>query len=387
MAMASLSMHGFRRVSALVLAAGLCPSLFAAEAAPAPASGTAAATSVTAAAAPKPADKKGPATAPNAPKPEEAILYTIHVGKRQVLGRTDADGRCKAYLGKPNEGWLGYADPKAAGDDYQAVSSPDGSHLALLSSRNGSINLWLLSADAREWQQLTDDDGGILEPAQATGPVLAFSPDSKRLAVIRRGSIWVLRLGTDQARNVATDRDLQSLAWSPDGRWLAYLSGSSVHKADTAGSLDVLLSAGLADQPDLAWLPDPKSESLYFLASGLRKVDGRRRVSLVVPSASKPNDIALLPGGRQAALLVPAASGSTEVFLANVGDKSGGLTQVTSSGADAVLASSLPKTLYFMRDGLLWRCDLEGLKAKPLGSVKLSAPRVGLLLPLKGVCP
>jgi hypothetical protein len=256
-----------------------------------------------------------------------------------------------------------------------------------------------LSADAKQWQQLTDDDGGILPVEDAAGPVLAFSPDGKQLAVVRRGALWVLNLSgpkgavaapgepVEQLRTLTKERGVRSLAWSPDSRWLAYLVGTSLRKVDTAGNLDVLLNSGLADQPQIAWLPDAKAESLYFLSAGLRKVDSRRRVTLMAPSSVKPNDIAIFPGGRQVGLLATAASGSAEVFLASVGDHSATTTQVTSNGAEGVLASSLPKTLYFLRDGVLWRCEQDGAKARPLNTVRSAAARVGMLPPLKGICP
>lgn len=393
--------------AAAVLALCLVGDLRAESGAPQAASPSAVArpaSSTAAAKAPATAVKVAPAPAATpANKPEECLLFTVRIGQRQVLGRMDPEGKCKAYLGEQGKGWIGYADPKAQGDDYQAVSDPEGKRLALISSRGGAINLWLLSADATKWQQLTDDDGGILPVEDATGPVLAFSPDGKQLAVVRRGALWVLNLSgpkgataasaasavepVEQLRTLTKERGVRSLAWSPDSRWLAYLVGSSLRKVDTAGNLDVLVNSGLADQPQIAWLPDAKAESIYFLSAGLRKVDSRRRVTLMAPSSVKPNDIAIFPGGRQVALLATAASGSVEVFLAAVGDKSATTTQVTSNGAEGVLASSLPKTLYFLRDGAIWRCEQDGAKARPLNTVRSAAARVGMLPPLKGICP
>lgn len=370
---------------ALLLSAGLS----AAAAAPDAGSPTAQAPSA-APLSPAAKAKPAPAAAEKKPapiKPVEALLFTQLAGRHQVLGRVDANGDCKAYLGKPGEGWIAYADPKISGDDYQAVSSADGSQIALLSSRNGAINLWLISADAREWKMLTDDDGGILEPSEATERVLDFAPDGKHLALIRRGALWVIALNGDQPRTLTQHRGVRALAWSPDSQWLAYLIGSSVHKVDVAGSPDLLLSHGLADEGDLAWHPDAKQELIYFLGGGLRKVDSRSRVKLLVPSFSRPNDLAVLPGGRQVALLVPGANGHSEACLATLGEKNLTVAQVTQEGAEGVLASSDPKMLYFLRDGVAWRCDLNGRKARPLGSVKMGAVRVGMLPPLKGVCP
>lgn len=328
-----------------------------------------------------------PEKKPEPAKPEETLLFTTRAGQRQVLSRSDAEGGCKAYLGQPGQGWIAYPDPKTPGDDHQAVSSPDGRHIALLSSRSGSLNLWLLDAEAREWRALTDDDGGILDPADATGPVLAFSPDSKRLAVIRRGALWVMAVEGEQPRTLTLERNLRALAWSPDSRWVAYLSDRNVRKVDAAGAPDVLLSADLADQPQLVWHPDPKQDLLYFHSGGMRRVDSRRRVTLVAPSPSRPNSLALLPGGRQAAMLLPVAGGAQEVHLFNLDGKAAKPVQLTQGGAEAILASASGKSLYFMREGVAWRIDLNGSRAKPLGTVPMATVRVAQLPPLKGVCP
>lgn len=320
-------------------------------------------------------------------KPEETLLFTQASGHHRVLGRIDAAGRCKAYLGNVDGGWVGFADPKLSGNDYQAVSNADGSRLALLSDRNGAVNLWLLNGEGHDWKMMTDDDGGIMDASQASGPVLAFSPDGKYLAVIRRGALWVLALNGDQPRTLTPERGVRSLAWSPDSLWIAYERGSSVHKVSVNGLPDRLLSNELADDDALAWHPDPKQELLFFLGGGLRKVDGRARVTLLVPSASHPNSVAVLPGGKQVALLVPAANGKSEVSLASLGAKNLSVAQVTQEGAEGVLASNDPKALYFIRDGVAWHCDLNGTHARPLGSIPMGAIRVGMLPPLKGVCP
>jgi WD40 repeat protein len=331
-----------------------------------------------------------PAPAPKAtavPKPEETVLFVTQAGKRQVLGRSDGEGLCKAYLGPKGRGWVGFADPSVRGDDYQAISSPDGQQFALLSARNGSINLWLVSADGLQWTQLTDDDGGILTPAEAAGRVLAFSPDGKRLAVIRRHALWVLDLHGGEPLTLTSGRVVTSLAWSPDSAWIAYISGKNIFKTNAAGGLDVQLASEAADQEDLVWQPDAKQELLYFLGGGLRSVDSRRRVELVAPSACDPNDIALLGPGKQIATLAPAANGLYEVSLVTVGEKATKMEQVTQGGAEAVLPSASAKSLYFVRDSVLWRCNLDGSKSHPLGLSKISDPRVGQLPPLKGICP
>src|SRR5665213_1341755 len=70
-------------------------------------------------------------------KPIETIFFAVNAGQRSVLGRCNADGTCKAYLGSSGQGWLPYADRNQIGNDLMAASAPDGTRFALLSSRGG----------------------------------------------------------------------------------------------------------------------------------------------------------------------------------------------------------------------------------------------------------
>ncbi|MGH7441195.1 MAG: hypothetical protein ACREKE_00825, partial [bacterium] len=81
--------------------------------------------------------------------PEASILFTQQAGKHWVLGRCNTQGTCKAFLGVFGQGWIPYPDPSFVGNDLAAVTSPDGSHIALLTTRGGGANLWLLSPDGR----------------------------------------------------------------------------------------------------------------------------------------------------------------------------------------------------------------------------------------------
>jgi WD40 repeat protein len=321
-----------------------------------------------------------------AAKPEETIFFTVKADKRMALGRTDSNTRCKAYLGRNGEGWVPFPDPKIDGSDYMAISSPDSAHLALLSARGGAINLWLLSPDGRTFERLTDDDAGIVEAKAIGHQMMAFSPDSKHLAFIMRGEAWIMGLKARQPRVLTKGGNVSALAFSPDGKWVALVQGQSVRRIAASGEPNQLLASDACDQPSLAWNPDAKSEELYFFGRGVQRVNTKRQVELVAPSTSKPNQVALLPSNTLA-LLVPSNSGQAEVFLVALNAKGSVFTQVTQGGADGVWASAGGKHIFFLRDQVLWRCDLAGLKAKPLGSVPMGHVTLGALPPLKGVCP
>ena len=104
------------------------------------------------------------------------------------------------------------------------VLSPDGKQFAIV--RNGQIALFL--ADGGWPVTLTTTPGGKSE--------LAWSNDSRKLAFVSQGSIWVVSVAGGQPKKltdgapgpgdprVATDH---SPKWNPHGDWILYQSGRS----------------------------------------------------------------------------------------------------------------------------------------------------------------
>ena len=317
---------------------------------------------------------------------EETLFFTVTVGGHQVMGRTNASGRCKAFLGRAGAGWVGFPDPAIGGDDLMAATAPGADHWVLLSTRGGGANLWLVSADGRTLERLTDDEGGIIDPAAVVPQSLSLSSDGRTLAWVQRGRAWTMDLTRRLPRTLGAETDVRAVAWSPDGTWLGLVAGDSVHKIGPDGEPDLLLSPYGCLQPILLWDPAPKSDQLYFMGGGVRRVDNQRRTNLVQPSPVEPNFLSLYQGGKEGVFLDLAADGRAEVYRVTLG--SGGkptLTQVTQGGAKAVWASS--QNIYFLRDNQLWRCDGDGGKARPLVKTAVRAVSIGTMPPLPGVCP
>lgn len=55
----------------------------------------------------------------------------------------------------------------------------------------------------------------------------AWSPDGQRIAFRRLDTLYTRALGEGTSRAVATGFEIHSPAWSPDGTWIAYVSGNS----------------------------------------------------------------------------------------------------------------------------------------------------------------
>jgi Tol biopolymer transport system component len=315
-------------------------------------------------------------------KTEETLFFTTLSHGKSVLGRSTADGACKAFLGDVSQGWLPYLDPKPSGDDLAAAGAPDGSSFVLLTTRGGAANLWLISADGTKREQLTFDDSGIIDPDDVPRESLAYSPDGKWIAYICRSRAWVINLADRRARTLGLENGVRGLTWTSDSQALIVVQGGNLRRIALNGGEEKVLVADACEQDDILW--DSKSSSAYYFAHGASKVDGTGKRTLVFPTPIRNNSLGLSSKGLLA--LGTTANGDREIFLTSTNAKNAASTQLTQGGAEAVWASPYSDTVFFLRDRVLWRCDLDGNKAKPLGASPMSHISLGLLPPLAGGC-
>lgn len=148
----------------------------------------------------------------------------------------------------------------------QARFHPDGERLVVLSDASGEVEVWTLPANGvGDLVQLTDD-----------GEVLRWevlpSPDGKWAAHHDKNQrLWLLDL--ESRKNVKIDesaiRDLGGLAWSPDSRFLAYVKSeentfSSIRIYDRETGRSFRATTDRYDSSSPFWSPDGKW--LYFLS-------------------------------------------------------------------------------------------------------------------------
>lgn len=144
---------------------------------------------------------------------------------------------------------------------------PDGESLVALSDQSGEIELWKLPANGvGEAEQITND-----------GVVLRWkgvpSPDGRYVAMPDKNQrLVLLELATRKTSVIATsqhDESFLDLAWSPDSRWLAFVT----HAANMFRTIalynveDQATTAATTDRFDSyspAWTPDGKW--LYFIS-------------------------------------------------------------------------------------------------------------------------
>lgn len=145
---------------------------------------------------------------------------------------------------------------------------PDGKSLLLLSDQSGEVEFWRAPANGV----------GSLEPITHGGEILRLegqvSPDGEWIASAERNQeLWLYHSRTGEKRNVASspqrDFDRPDLAWSPDGRWLAYVNSAGndygvvwLYSLESGQSTAVTSARTNSYSP--AWSPDGKW--LYFLS-------------------------------------------------------------------------------------------------------------------------
>jgi serine/threonine-protein kinase len=107
-------------------------------------------------------------------------------------------------------------------DNLFPVWTPDGKRIAFASNKEGQLNIF--------WQ-LADGSGGL--ERLTTGVPMSWSPDGQLLAFVdftptTGADIWVLRLGDRKAQLfLQTPFNEGVPQFSPDGRWIAYISDKS----------------------------------------------------------------------------------------------------------------------------------------------------------------
>lgn len=244
------------------------------------------------------------------------------------------DGRTVAYYGD-----FDLAVSRADGTGFHSVAksvyvstpevqpalSPDGRHVVF--SRLSARGLWLARTDHRSAPRRLALSGGWPD----------WAPNGKGLVLTDTASIFVQPLRGGR-RVVARGRDLAAPKWSPDGRFIAYVSqtkraaqkGLWVARADGRGRRRVSLEA----PSTFAWSPDGASLA-YGRADGvgLVRVAGGRPRTLRLGFAAAVS--AWSPDGRLLALVGHRGDDPDQIWTVRPDGR--GLRRLTSAGRNTAL--------------------------------------------------
>jgi hypothetical protein len=326
------------------------------------------------AAADKPAPAPASAAAP-ALKLREVVYYCERLNGRLTLCRIDADGQNRAYFSASHFAFLPSPQGQDPEDDWSPCPSPDGTLVAFFSNRGGKVNLWVMGSDGNSLKAVTDSDADICSMSDLSRWRIGFSPDSKRLAFISHDQLWVYTLADEALISLNADHPVRSLAWSRDGKSLAYVRGRSLCVANLNGGAASVLVEDRVDGPGLAWLKDT---TLLYNQRGVRSVEtGRKTSKLVASSLVERCGLSLAQDGSSLCLLGLSPDHVAEAFTCTPDGKA---AQLTDGGAEECFYSKDGKRVFFVRHGQLWAIGTDSRAVKPLVFASVSCPVDGAAL-------
>lgn len=137
--------------------------------------------------------------------------------------------------------------------DTQPVVSPDGAQVAFVSDRTGETAVYVVGIDGRGLERVS---GALAQPT-----IVGWSRDSRRVLVTAMspgivggdGLLEVVGAGAPP-RVIANDRaTLREPSWSPDGRFVAYVSGGDRVRVVTPAGAAVFEVDGASNPTTYAW--------------------------------------------------------------------------------------------------------------------------------------
>jgi Tol biopolymer transport system component/DNA-binding winged helix-turn-helix (wHTH) protein len=140
--------------------------------------------------------------------------------------------------------------------------SPDGKHIAFVSNRSGSFEIWMSNSDGT----------GIVNVSKLNNPQTGtpnWSPDSKKIVFDsqhngQRG-VYIVDIANLAPRQLTTNVPEPSQpSWSHDGKWIYFIAGGSpgrIYKCPPEGGNAVALSAGAGFFPQ----ESVDGETVYFV--------------------------------------------------------------------------------------------------------------------------
>jgi dipeptidyl aminopeptidase/acylaminoacyl peptidase len=203
----------------------------------------------------------------------------------------DANGSNGRLLGQPGN------------SAYSPAFSPDGTQLAYLSTNDvGQLHVFVANADgtnAHQVSQVAFDRGRNKFP-----PV--WSPDGRQLVHYAiDGGVWVMAADGSSQKRIAEG---WSVAWSPDGEWIAFRADGSpdallrVIHPDGSGLHSLTTAEANTDSfASISWTADSSRIVFHRGGDGILTVDLDQNEELLSPEGAYPT---LSPDGRFVAFMV-----------------------------------------------------------------------------------
>jgi TolB protein len=196
-----------------------------------------------------------------------SILYMSYLFQRSPrLFRLVRAGNAKA--GRLLEG----LDPNTA--VYRGVYDPSGQRMAVVVSRDGAPEIYVVDADGRNPRRLTRNKAIDVSPT--------WAPDGRRIAFVsdRTGNpnLYVMNADGSELRRLTFGGGYHTApAWSPDGRWIAYetrVGGGQfdIWRIDPDGRGNAPVVSHPRSDENPTWAPDSRKLAFHSRRTGRSEI-------------------------------------------------------------------------------------------------------------------
>ncbi|MGF1580936.1 MAG: S41 family peptidase [Gemmataceae bacterium] len=202
-----------------------------------------------------------------------SYLTSVHIGPKG--DRVVLTARGQVFVAPVGQGRLVKATRNQGVRHRNAVLMPDGRSLVTLSDKSGEVELWKLPADGVGKPKQLTKDSQVLK--WGTFP----SPDGKWIASTNKDQeLWLYNVKTGKHKQIdySPVDNISDLSWSPDSQWLAYaFHGKNLFRRiklfPVGGKQPFFATTDRYGSYSPAWSPDGKW--LYFLSDrNLKSVVG-----------------------------------------------------------------------------------------------------------------
>jgi tricorn protease len=154
--------------------------------------------------------------------------------------------------------------------EKNAVWSPDGTEIALVSDRDGDEALWLLD-DEGGWRRLTSGSPFLTQPVWSPdGRFIVCSDKEMKLNLVEVATGAVAVIDRGEVDDAWERWGIQDYVWSPDSRFIAYSKMEpSLYESIYVYSMATRTSSRITDGWTNDWSPSfsPDGRFLYFLSN------------------------------------------------------------------------------------------------------------------------
>ncbi len=162
--------------------------------------------------------------------PAKDVFPSLSPDGRWVAFQTNRDRNDEIYLMKSDGSEDPYNLTRDSAPDYSPTWSPDGKSIAFVSARDGNQDIYVIEVDVSGDVPVRLTDPIRLTDSQSEDTYPAWSPDGRYIAFVsnRDGNLDIYVMNRDGSAEVNRTRESECTedhpTWSPDGTYIAFHS-------------------------------------------------------------------------------------------------------------------------------------------------------------------